>query len=123
VKNESGVLLADFHNILNRWKNYFSHSVNVYCAGNIRQIEIHTAEPLVPDPSPFEYEIAIAKLKSYKSPGSDQISTELIQAGGEILHSKIHKLIYSIWTCNREVLGSNIHWDTSYPDVLRGISL
>jgi hypothetical protein len=29
-------------------------------------------------------EIAIAKLKKYKSPGSDQIQAELIQAGGEI---------------------------------------
>jgi hypothetical protein len=47
--------------------------------------------------SPFEVEIAIAKLKSYKSPGSDEIPAELIQAGGEILRSKIHKLINSIW--------------------------
>jgi hypothetical protein len=31
------------------------------------------------------------------SPGSDEILAELIQAGGEILHSKIHKLINSIW--------------------------
>jgi hypothetical protein len=52
--------------------------------------------PLVPDPSPFEVEIAIAKLKKYKLPGSDQILEELIQAG-EILHSKICKLINSIW--------------------------
>jgi hypothetical protein len=63
----------------------------------VRQIEIHTAEPLVPDPSPFEVEIAIAKLKRYKSPGSDQILAKLIQTGGEILHSKIHELIISIW--------------------------
>jgi hypothetical protein len=47
--------------------------------------------------SPFEVEIAIAKLKRYKSPGSDEIPAELIQAGGEILCSKIHKLIKSIW--------------------------
>jgi hypothetical protein len=39
------------------------------------------AEPLVPDPSPFEVEIAIEKLKRYKSPGSDQIPADLIQAG------------------------------------------
>jgi hypothetical protein len=32
-------------------------------------------------PSPFEVEIAIVKLKKYKSPGSDQILAELIQAG------------------------------------------
>jgi hypothetical protein len=38
----------------------------------------------------------------YKSPGSDQIPAELIQAGGEILHPKIHKLINSIW--NKEKL-------------------
>jgi hypothetical protein len=28
-------------------------------------------------------EIAIVKLKKYKSPGSDQIPAELIQAGGD----------------------------------------
>jgi hypothetical protein len=35
-------------------------------------------------------------LKKYKSPGSDQIPAELIQAGGEILLSAIHKLC-SVW--------------------------
>jgi hypothetical protein len=43
------------------------------------------AEPVVPGPSRLEVETAIAKLKKYKSPGSDQILTELIQARGEIL--------------------------------------
>jgi hypothetical protein len=43
-----------------------------------RQIEVHAAEPLVPGTSFLEVEIAIAKLKTYKSPGSDQISVELI---------------------------------------------
>jgi hypothetical protein len=47
-------------------------------------------------------EIAIAKLKKYKLPGSDQILIELIQAGGEILLSAIHKLINSVW--NKEEL-------------------
>jgi hypothetical protein len=71
--------------------------LNVHRARDVRQIEIHTAEPLVPDPSPSESEIAIAKLKRYKSPGNDQIPAELIHARGEILASKIHKLINSIW--------------------------
>jgi hypothetical protein len=56
---------------------------------------MHTAEPLVPDSSPFEAEIDIAKLKRYKLPGNDQIPAELIQAGGEILCSKNHKLIWN----------------------------
>jgi hypothetical protein len=36
---------------------------------DIRQTEIHTAEPLVPGPNLFEVEIAIAKLEKYKLPG------------------------------------------------------
>jgi hypothetical protein len=41
-------------------------------------------------------------LKKYKSPGSDQIPAELIQAGCETLLSAIHKLFNSIW--NKEEL-------------------
>jgi hypothetical protein len=37
-----------------------------------------------------------AKLKRHKLQGSDQISAELIQAGGETLQSEIHRLINSI---------------------------
>jgi hypothetical protein len=59
VKDETGDLLADSH-ILNKWKIYFSQLLNIHRVGNVRQIEIHTAELLVPDPSPFEVEIAIA---------------------------------------------------------------
>jgi hypothetical protein len=79
------------------WKNYFSQLLNVHNVSDVRQIEVHTAEPLVPGPSRLEVEIAIAKLKRYKSPGSDQIPAELIQAGGEILLSEIHRLINSVW--------------------------
>jgi hypothetical protein len=45
VKDENGDLLADPHNILNRWKNYFSQLLNVHRVSDVRQIEIHTAEP------------------------------------------------------------------------------
>jgi hypothetical protein len=47
---------------------------------DVRQIEVHMDEPLVLGPIRLEVEIAIAKLKKYKSPGSDQIPAELIQA-------------------------------------------
>jgi hypothetical protein len=74
----------------------------VHNVSDVRQIEVQTAEPLVPGPSRLVVEIAIAKLKRYKSPGSDQIPAELIQAGGEILLSEVHKLINSVW--NKEKL-------------------
>jgi hypothetical protein len=45
----------------------------------------------------LEAEIAIAKLKKYESPVSDQIPSEVIQAGGETLVPVIHELINYIW--------------------------
>jgi hypothetical protein len=69
---------------------------------DVRQTEMHTAEPLVPDPSPFEVKISIAKLKRYKLPGTDQILAELIQAWGETLWCEILKIINPIW--NKEEL-------------------
>jgi hypothetical protein len=69
----------------------------VHNVSDIRQIVVHTAEPLVPGPSRLEVQTAIAKLKKYKSPGSDEIPVELIQAGGEILLYAIHKPINYVW--------------------------
>jgi hypothetical protein len=50
----------------------------VHKVSDVRQIEVHTAEPLVPGPSHLEVEIAVAKLEKYKSLGSVQIPAELI---------------------------------------------
>jgi hypothetical protein len=87
---------------LNRWKSYFSQLLNVQIFNDVRQIEVHTAEPLVPGPSHLEVEIAFAKLKKYKSSGSDEIPAELIQAERELLLSVFHKLFNSVW--NKEEL-------------------
>jgi hypothetical protein len=83
-------------------ENFFNQVLNVHGVHDVRQMDIHTAESLVPEPSLVEVEIAIGKLKSYKSPGTDQIPAELMKAGGETLCSEIHKLICSIW--NKEEL-------------------
>jgi len=78
VKDEKGDLVADSHSILARWRNHFSQLLNVHGVNDVRQTEIHTAEPLVPEPSVFEVELAIEKLKSHPSPGIDQIPVEVI---------------------------------------------
>jgi len=90
-------LVSDPYSIGSMWMNYFSQLLNVHAVNDIRHTEIHTAEPLVPEPSVFEVELAIEKLKSHQSPGIDQIPAELIKAGGRTIHSEIHKLITSIW--------------------------
>jgi hypothetical protein len=48
-----------------------------------RKILIHAAQPLVLDPSPFEVQIAVAKVERYKPPGSDQMPAELIKIRGK----------------------------------------
>ena len=97
LKDEKGDLVADSHSIMTRWRNYFSQLLNVHGAKEVRQAEIHTAEPLVPERRDFEVELAIEKLKSHKSPGIDQIPAELIKAGGRTIRCAMHKLIISIW--------------------------
>jgi hypothetical protein len=76
--------------------------MNVHNICDVRQLEIHTAKIALPGPSYLEVEIATGKLKKYKSPGSDQIPAELIQARGEKLMSVIQKPINSVW--NKEEL-------------------
>jgi hypothetical protein len=46
--------------------------------GDVRQTEMHSAEPFVPQPSASEAEVAIAEIKRYKSPGVYQIPAEMI---------------------------------------------
>jgi len=92
VKDEKGDLVADSHSIVARWRNYFSQLFNVCGVKVFGQAEIHTVEPLVPEPSASEVELAIDKLKSRKSPGIDQTRAE-----GRKICLEIHKLITSIW--------------------------
>jgi len=56
----------------------------------------------VPEPSGFEVETAIQKLKRHKSPGIDQIPAELIKPRDKTTCSEIHKRVNSIW--NKEEL-------------------
>ena len=89
-------MFTDFHSILARWRNHFSHLLNVPGVIEDRQTEIHTADRVVSEPRALEFEIAIEKLKSHKSPGIDQILAETIKAWSKTIRSEVNKLIYSI---------------------------
>ena len=81
VKDEKGDLVANTHGIMARWRNYFSQLLNVHEVKDVRQAEIHSIEPLVPEPNAFEVELTIEKLRNHKSQGIDQIPAELIKQG------------------------------------------
>jgi hypothetical protein len=72
VKVENGNLLADSHSILKRQKNYFCQLLNVCRMNNVKQTEIRTAEPLVPEVVCLKVQVSVEKLKMYKLPGVDQ---------------------------------------------------
>jgi len=73
--------------------------LNVHGVNDVRQTEIHTAEP---EPSASDFELAIAKLKNHKFPSVDQIPADLIKAGGRTICLEIYKHIISLW--NKEEL-------------------
>jgi hypothetical protein len=54
VKDDRSNVLPDHRKIVNRRKNYFCKLLNVLGAGSVRQTEMHTAEPFVPEPSASE---------------------------------------------------------------------
>ena len=90
-------MAADSRSILARWRNYFFELLNVHGVNVTKHRDIHTAEPLVPEPSAFEVDLAIEKLKSHKSPNIDQNSAKLIKAGSRTIRYEIPKLFICVW--------------------------
>jgi hypothetical protein len=96
VQDEKGDLVADCHSILARWRNHFPQLFNIHGINDVRQTEVHPAESLVSEPSAFEVEMGIKKLKRHKSPVIDQIQAGLIKTGDRTICSETDKLIHSI---------------------------
>jgi hypothetical protein len=72
IKDEGANLHAHPHSVLNSSKNLFNQELNVHWVHDVKQMNIHMAEPLLPEPSLIEVEIAIEKLERYKSLGTDR---------------------------------------------------
>jgi hypothetical protein len=61
VKNEKGDLVAGCHSVLTRYRNRFPQLLNICGVSDIRQTEIHTAEPLVLQPKASGRQRRLAK--------------------------------------------------------------
>jgi len=70
VKDEKGDLFVDSNCIVDMWRNFIPQLLNVHGLVMLGR-QKHTEEPLVPEPSAFEVELAIEKIKSHKSAGND----------------------------------------------------
>jgi hypothetical protein len=94
-------------------KNYFRELLNYNSDNDVRQTETHIQEPLVPEPNSLQVQFPTKKLKRYKSPGTDQIPTKLIQAGGgNALSFESHKFINSIWNKKTVIAIEGIYFCT-----------
>jgi hypothetical protein len=98
-KDKKGNILSEHQDILQRWKQYFCdlQSLNdPQSKMDTENITYNNVEE-VPPPTYQEVTQVIEKLKTHKAVGSDNISAELIKAGGTALEQRIHKLIGRIW--------------------------
>jgi hypothetical protein len=93
VKDVNGDLLVDPHKILNKWKNYLCQLLNVHGDRGVRQTEMHTADPFVPESYTSEVEVVIGKLKNHKFPVIGEIPAELLQAGCKICFRRFVSLL------------------------------
>jgi hypothetical protein len=66
------------------------HLLNVHSVSDVKQIEEHTAETLLPGPHPLQVEIAVSKTKTFKSAGTDRV---LAERESEALDSGVHTLM------------------------------
>ena len=71
-------MVTDCHNVLVTWRNNFSQLLDVHGVNDIRQTEIHPADQLVPEPCPFEVEMANEKIKGHRSPYINPIQAKRI---------------------------------------------
>ena len=53
-----GLVTYNDSNLSRRWK-YFSQLFNAHDNSAVWQTEIHTAEPIVPEPGVFDFEISV----------------------------------------------------------------
>ena len=66
-------MFADSHSPLAGLRNHYSKPFS-----DVRNTEIHTTQSVVPETLDFGIEMAVDKLKRYKSPGINRIPAEWI---------------------------------------------
>lgn len=51
--------MLDYNGILARWRNHLVQLLNSHGVNYVRLTEIHTAEPLVPEPGDLKFEMTV----------------------------------------------------------------
>ncbi|CAF3713999.1 unnamed protein product [Rotaria socialis] len=101
IRNQEGTMLQTKDDIKRRWTQYCSSLYKDPGGGDgmVKELEdiAPPGEEVPQDILYSEVQAAINSLKRNKSPGSDGITAEMLQAGGEPLSREIHKLCNKAW--------------------------
>ncbi|CAF1621865.1 unnamed protein product, partial [Adineta ricciae] len=102
IQNIDGSLSQTKQEVLQTWTTYCTQLYKDKHGVNNKMVdELEDITPPIDDDSNgilySEVENAINKLKKNKSPGNDEITAEMLQAGGESLIRKIHELCNRAW--------------------------
>jgi hypothetical protein len=102
IKDKNGKMLQDKEEVKKRWTEYCS---GLYTDSGNSDTVIAELDRISPPPNDDEthtilyeeIEAAVKRLKKNKSPGSDDITGEMIQAGGDRVAREIHEICNQIW--------------------------
>ncbi|CAF1924031.1 unnamed protein product [Rotaria magnacalcarata] len=101
IRNQDSIMQQSKEGVKQRWAQYCSGLYNDEGGGDEMAKELegifHSYEEDPQDILYSEVEEAIRTLKSNKSPGSDGITADMIQAGCEQLTHEIHSLCNKAW--------------------------
>jgi len=102
IKDKNGKMLQDKEEVKKRWTEYCS---GLYTDSGNSDTVVAELDQISPPPNDDgmhdilheEVEAAVRRLKKHKSPGIDDITGEMIQAGGEAATKELHGICNQIW--------------------------
>ena len=111
IKDKSGKLLLNSADRLERWRGYFNELFNVLSvidSNLINEIHIDTISKDEEEqqnalPSIEEIRRALNQMKSRKAPGSDEITADILKAGGAPVIQWLHEIFTGVWK-NEEMM-------------------
>ncbi|CAF2093080.1 unnamed protein product [Rotaria magnacalcarata] len=105
IKDKHGKLILNSADQLERWREFFGDLLNVSTAVDLQlidqikitRIEKNEEERQSIQPTISEVRKALNQMKSRKAPGNDEITADLLKAGGEPVIKWLHEIFSDIW--------------------------
>jgi hypothetical protein len=111
IQKKQGNLLSNSKDVMLRWREYFCELLNVHSSidphifQQIPILIIPTTEQIRQDKplSLSEVHDAIKQMKNRKAPGIDNISADVLKAGGMPMAKWVHEILCDVWNSEEMV--------------------